>query len=404
MNRKSRATLSGQSTVGAALIVVLLLSLAALQNLGDSFSQSIAGITQPQSPRPAPSALHSSSQAASGAFRALARGASRVSARAKHSSVAADWGIGTLEQLARRLSESNLPPGSRLTFTVRAKHASMLEVEDTLRNAGFELPKVDMPDARGRFSVTTHQNYVPDHRYTLRSEVDQDVERMAVEVFDHLHSNASPEENVRSIYQNAQASALATGHSQARAHDIAYYGARHFLELKGSRDLLPWSTGPPDLLQGRPQTPSKQEFGLDNGLIPLQRNYWDDDITMGVFYLPAELRQFHRTSFSNSGTLLDAWGRPFHTLDAYEHIFVLDEADQLYEGIGRTGYFHHSSLMAGDPIRGAGTFRAVNGRLLEITNSSGHYLPDRQMFGPMQEMLQAAGANTTDLFFINAAP
>jgi hypothetical protein len=59
--------------------------------------------------------------------------------------------------------------------------------------------------------------------------------------------------------------------------------------------------------------------------------------------------------------------------------------------------FFHSSYMAGDAVRCAGTWKIRNGKLLEITDSSGHYQPTiLHMLGAI-ETLKGYGVNLSDV-------
>jgi hypothetical protein len=62
-----------------------------------------------------------------------------------------------------------------------------------------------------------------------------------------------------------------------------------------------------------------------------------------------------------------------------------------YSHVGKIGRFHHSSLVAGEDVVGAGEWIVVNGKLTKISANSGHYQPTltflQQSIGYMTEAL-----------------
>ena len=52
-----------------------------------------------------------------------------------------------------------------------------------------------------------------------------------------------------------------------------------------------------------------------------------------------------------------------------------DDESWIPAGIGRQNVIHHSSFLAGAPVAAAGEIKVVNGRLVSISNGSGHYRP-----------------------------
>lgn len=64
-----------------------------------------------------------------------------------------------------------------------------------------------------------------------------------------------------------------------------------------------------------------------------------------------------------------------HTADVDEpHIFVLSTSGVCYVGRYERGFFHHSSLVAGEPVLAAGEMVfSKQGKLKHITDKSGHY-------------------------------
>lgn len=106
---------------------------------------------------------------------------------------------------------------------------------------------------------------------------------------------------------------------------------------------------------------------------------WHDSY---VRYLDETERAHHLLHISE-GLIYDAAGNPFDTADAKNvfsaegrAIFVMDEHGQLYASkFQQVGEFHHSSLLAGAPIAAAGEMEVKNGKLVLISDKSGHYHP-----------------------------
>lgn len=62
-------------------------------------------------------------------------------------------------------------------------------------------------------------------------------------------------------------------------------------------------------------------------------------------------------------------------------IWVVDTLGNFYTSVEQTpGVFHHSSFMAGGLVRAAGQVVFVDGKIIGINNSSGHYKPDQKSF------------------------
>ncbi|WP_426954280.1 hypothetical protein [Muricoccus radiodurans] len=98
-------------------------------------------------------------------------------------------------------------------------------------------------------------------------------------------------------------------------------------------------------------------------------------------YADAASRQQYELAFG--AQLVSQGGAPFNTLAG----FTQDEAGSGPFAIGLDGTwyakagkfnnmrFHHSSFLSGQPVMLAGTIRCASGRLLYISNNSGHYAP-----------------------------
>lgn len=100
---------------------------------------------------------------------------------------------------------------------------------------------------------------------------------------------------------------------------------------------------------------------------------------------PEKLEQ-HRVVVDENGLLRNTDGSLFDTTGAKSHwtpdggraIFIMDRHGNIYASLEQErGRLHHSTLASGNPVTGAGELSVVNGRLVEVTGNSGHYMPGR---------------------------
>ena len=66
--------------------------------------------------------------------------------------------------------------------------------------------------------------------------------------------------------------------------------------------------------------------------------------------------------------MIDSTGKSF--------IYVLGPDKKVYTGEYNRGTFNHSSFLSGSPVMGAGELVVKDGKIVEITDKSGHYEPD----------------------------
>jgi hypothetical protein len=123
----------------------------------------------------------------------------------------------------------------------------------------------------------------------------------------------------------------------------------------------------------------------------------------GVKYLTDEERGAYQL-FVKDGKLYDANGNLFDTSGAMtvhsgqgRAIFVMAENGDLYaSNYQEIGAFHHSSLLAGDPVAGAGELQVSNGEIQIISDKSGHYMPTRDYTMQTVNYLRSLGLNIAD--------
>ena len=119
----------------------------------------------------------------------------------------------------------------------------------------------------------------------------------------------------------------------------------------------------------------------------------------GVRYLDDAGRQQHQL-FIKDGKLFDSEGNPFDTsLGRSAHqggegraIFVMDRDGNLYaSNYHGVGEFHHSSFLGGRPVAGAGELGVKDGKLVTLTDQSGHYKPGPEFTGQVVDRLKGGG-------------
>jgi len=112
--------------------------------------------------------------------------------------------------------------------------------------------------------------------------------------------------------------------------------------------------------------------------------------------------------------LVDAEGRLFDTRDAKTHwssqtgatraIFVMNARGELYASkFQESGHFHHSSLAGGQPVAAAGEMLVIEGRLVDISNMSGHYQPSGAHTDQALEVLRRTGLNVSGVEVLDVA-
>ncbi len=74
-------------------------------------------------------------------------------------------------------------------------------------------------------------------------------------------------------------------------------------------------------------------------------------------------------------------------------IYVMSNVGNIHLSSHAVGYRHHSSLLAGEDVAGAGELKVTNGKLTWISNKSGHYTPDAPHFLQVLHQLQKKGVD-----------
>jgi hypothetical protein len=98
---------------------------------------------------------------------------------------------------------------------------------------------------------------------------------------------------------------------------------------------------------------------------------------------------------SRDGSLFDTAGSTTHWSGGGRAIFVMDEHGNLFATPHQeVGVTHHSSLLAGGPVVGAGEIEVRNGVLVSMTDQSGHYRPTAEMNDRVLDSLHGQGLQT----------
>ncbi|GAA4667708.1 hypothetical protein [Amycolatopsis dongchuanensis] len=106
-----------------------------------------------------------------------------------------------------------------------------------------------------------------------------------------------------------------------------------------------------------------------------------------------------RMRYAKDGTLFDtSKATKVHKGDEGRAIFVMDRHGNVYaSNYQAEGEFHHSTLTNGRPVAAAGELFVKDGRIIKITDNSGHYRPGTQQTVNMWEELKIHGLGDTPL-------
>lgn len=122
-----------------------------------------------------------------------------------------------------------------------------------------------------------------------------------------------------------------------------------------------------------------------------------------VNYMTPEVRERHRLFVDGDGNLRSAQdGSLFDTSNAAtawsgngRAIFVMDGDGNLYASLNQqVGHTHHSSFLGGQPVVGAGEIEVRQGRMVAMTDQSGHYQPLPHMNDRVLESMRGQGLRT----------
>lgn len=134
-----------------------------------------------------------------------------------------------------------------------------------------------------------------------------------------------------------------------------------------------------------------EEYGMATGLKPGHMVEYFDDVDREAARLTV-----------HDGRLFDGMGQPFNSTAGGSHwspgqsrsIFVMDGKGNLFVSNNQVvGQIHHSSLLAGQPVAGAGEIGVVDGRIQVLSDRSGHYRPPPECLDQVINYLRDEGVN-----------
>ncbi|MHC4836986.1 MAG: hypothetical protein ACYTF3_02200 [Planctomycetota bacterium] len=163
--------------------------------------------------------------------------------------------------------------------------------------------------------------------------------------------------------------------------------------------------------EARPETaaPGTQSAGESRyEAFPMLEKYIGEHVPPGykgevVRYLDAGERAKLRVSVKDGrlvypdGTVLDP------QLDAHPErggfgTYVMAPDGAIYVTFDfEQGAFHHSSLLAGAPVAAAGEMTIIDGEIIDVSNSSGHYKPPPRCIDQVLTELDRLGYDTTNV-------
>ncbi|MFE7801707.1 hypothetical protein [Nocardia sp. NPDC057440] len=140
--------------------------------------------------------------------------------------------------------------------------------------------------------------------------------------------------------------------------------------------------------------------------LPGSNIWWTKHKVSPITYLNNEQRAAYLITVREDGKLYDAEGNLFDTRKGSKPsgnrkrcaIFVMDENGSIYaSNYHELGRFHHSSLVAGESVAGAGEIRVENGVITHLSDKSGHYKPTFDMMVKVIERLDDSRADFSRL-------
>ncbi|MGV0104050.1 hypothetical protein NSTCB13_02701 [Nostoc sp. DSM 114160] len=153
---------------------------------------------------------------------------------------------------------------------------------------------------------------------------------------------------------------------------------------------------------------AKSEYAGKSSPPPTTESFWDyldkNKIEIsGVKYLESEAERRPRGVTISGGTWTDAFGDDLSSQGKIAlgapnggedwMIFVLSPDGKFYADAHKQGKYHHSSALAGIPVKGAGAIQVIDGELKAIADKSGHYKPNMHQMYTTLRHLEKLGVN-----------
>lgn len=106
--------------------------------------------------------------------------------------------------------------------------------------------------------------------------------------------------------------------------------------------------------------------------------------------MPSDITQYQVNI--NDGLIIDHNGNPKTTPNSREEIFIIDENENIYSCLSSTT-IRHTSLSKGRPLLGIGSLKLEKGKIKYLENSSGHYLPEKEVLSNTIDIMRKKGIN-----------
>lgn len=126
---------------------------------------------------------------------------------------------------------------------------------------------------------------------------------------------------------------------------------------------------------------------------------WARSVRTVVYDRDIDDQEFSRIEIKD-GRLITSDGQPLDTGAMVTHfsgpgyaIYVMSQEGHLHVSSHSVGNRHHSSLLAGRDVAGAGELKVTDGKLTWLSNKSGHYCPDALQLLQTLHHIQKAGVH-----------
>jgi hypothetical protein len=100
---------------------------------------------------------------------------------------------------------------------------------------------------------------------------------------------------------------------------------------------------------------------------------------------------FRSATSDEKGAAVDTAASVTHQSGAGFEIFAVDAKNEIHMASHKIGKYHHSSLLAGANVALAGEMKVENGKLVYLSNKSGHYVPSAESLVQLLHILEKDG-------------
>ncbi|MEZ5597129.1 MAG: SH2 domain-containing protein [Pseudomonadales bacterium] len=249
-------------------------------------------------------------------------------------------------------------------------------------SSGFANTRRVQVTQRGPATQLTALKPTPGGRVLAIRRSPSQIQRERVQALDRLRANAT---GIRPLSADkpwsGQPGSVALNHQ----YDLEFVTPSHLYgriagDFQKAWERLPGDTRPTfdtwltSAAAGGANVPGQQEFDAvrarHGGAYPTPVTYLSRDQSTGHELVVSGGQVGIRSGAQLNRTTEQGMPQPV--------VFVVSEGGRVLAGNYERGKFHHSSLVAGGNVQGAGElYFAPDGRLQAISDKSGHYMPDR---------------------------